>query len=144
MKPEIGKRYVMRNGVPLTSAMRKSCPMDRGCVAYFPDALAYVAHVSYVGNQQHNQGEPMHWAREKSTDHGDCIVRHQSEAGKRDDDTLLHSGKVAWRSLAQLQLEIESAGGLASVLARESSNFPLPLILTDKPVSAEPLDSEMP
>lgn len=94
------------NGTPKE---RKESPMFSGLLKYFPDALAYVAHVSYVGNEQHNPGQPMHWAREKSTDHGDCIVRHQAEAGTPDTDGLLHSGKVAWRALAQLQLELEAA-----------------------------------
>jgi len=84
--------------------------MFNGLLKYFPDALAYVAHVSHVGNEQHNPGEPLHWAREKSTDHGDCIIRHQVEAGMMDDDGLLHDGKVAWRALAQLQLELERRG----------------------------------
>lgn len=93
--------------LPLTKQERKKRPMDRGCLQYFPDALAYVSHVSYVGNEQHNPGEPMHWAKEKSSDHGDCIIRHQADAGTTDDDGLLHSGKVAWRALAQLQIELE-------------------------------------
>lgn len=84
--------------------------MHRGLLAYFPDALAYVAHVSYVGNEQHNPGQELHWAREKSTDHGDCIVRHQAEFDKLDDDGLLHAGKVAWRALAQLQELLEKLG----------------------------------
>jgi hypothetical protein len=86
---------------------RKEMPIARGLLDYFPDACAYVAHVSYVANQQHNPGEEMHWAREKSTDHADCIGRHLTERGKVDDDGLLHSGKVAWRALAMLQLELE-------------------------------------
>ena len=81
--------------------------MYEGLLKYFPDALAYVAYVSKVGNDQHNPGQPLHWAKEKSTDHGDCIIRHQVDAGAMDDDNVLHSGKVAWRSLAQLQVELE-------------------------------------
>lgn len=96
---------------------RKESPMARGLLDYFPDALAYVAHVSYVGNEQHNPGEPMHWAREKSTDHADCIIRHLAERGTYDpDDNILHSGKAAWRALANLQLELEAKG-----LTRNSS-----------------------
>jgi len=97
--------------LPYTKEERKDRPLHRGCLAYFPDALAYVSHVSKVGNDQHNPGEEMHWARGKSADHGDCIVRHQAEAGTPDDDGLLHSGKVAWRALAQLQLELELEAG---------------------------------
>ena len=81
--------------------------MYEGLLKYFPDALAYVAYVSKVGNDQHNPGQPLHWVKEKSTDHGDCIIRHQVDAGTMDDDNVLHSGKVAWRALAQLQVELE-------------------------------------
>lgn len=87
---------------------RKETPMATGLLDYFPDALAEVANVSFVGNAQHNPGQPMHWAREKSQDHADCIIRHLAERGKFDTDGLSHSGKVVWRALANLQLEIEA------------------------------------
>jgi hypothetical protein len=50
----------------------------------------------------------MHWAREKSTDHADCIGRHLIERGTVDTDGVRHSTKVAWRAFALLQLEIEA------------------------------------
>ena len=90
---------------------RKECPIARGVLDYFPDAVAEIAHVSYVGNQQHNPGEEMHWAREKSQDHADCIVRHLIERGERDEDGMRHAAKAAWRALALLQLEIEADSG---------------------------------
>jgi hypothetical protein len=88
--------------------------MYRGLLRYFPRACAAVAELSRVGNEQHNPGQPMHWAREKSTDHGDCIVRHQVEAGLIDTDGQRHSAKVAWRALAQLELELEAAEAASS------------------------------
>jgi hypothetical protein len=87
---------------------RKETPMFRGLVKYFPRALAAVAHVSFVGNEQHNPGQPMHWAKGKSTDHEDCIVRHLVESGTVDDDGLRHSAKLAWRALAALEIELEA------------------------------------
>src|SRR5699024_12009975 len=42
----------------------------------YGDALAAVANLSYTANQKHNPGERMHWARNKSTDHADCLIRH--------------------------------------------------------------------
>ena len=42
---------------------RKTYPMATGCLDYFPDALVAVARVSFVGNEQHNPGEPLHWDR---------------------------------------------------------------------------------
>lgn len=86
---------------------RKETPMARGLLDYFPDALAEVSHVSFVGNQQHNPGQELHWAKGKSTDHADCILRHLVDRGTLDTDGLRHSAKVAWRALALLQTEIE-------------------------------------
>lgn len=82
--------------------------MARGLLDYFPDACAEVSNVSFVGNEQHNPGQEMHWAKEKSTDHADCIVRHLVDRGTLDTDGLRHSAKVAWRALALLQTEIEN------------------------------------
>lgn len=87
---------------------RKEMPMARGLVDYFPRALAAVANVSFVANEQHNPGQPMHWAKEKSTDHPDCIMRHLVERGSIDDDGLRHSAKLAWRALALLETELET------------------------------------
>lgn len=93
---------------PSEHAKRKAQPLARGVLYYAPDALGYVAEVSRVGNEQHNPGEPMHWAKEKSKDHGDCILRHQADFDELDTDGLLHAGKVAWRALMQLQTLLES------------------------------------
>lgn len=87
---------------------RKEQPIARGVLGYFPRAIAAVANVSFVGNEQHNPGEPMHWAKGKSNDHADCIVRHLIEAGTVDEDGLLHSAKAAWRALALLETELEA------------------------------------
>ncbi len=86
---------------------RKNRPIARGVLDYFPDALAEVALVSKTGNDQHNPGQPLHWAKEKSTDHADCIIRHLIDRGKLDSDGMRHSAKVAWRALALLQTELE-------------------------------------
>ncbi len=81
--------------------------MFRGLLAYAPDALAAVARVSLIGNEQHNPGKPLHWDFAKSNDHGDCIVRHQMDYDELDDDGALHAEKVAWRALMQLQTLLE-------------------------------------
>lgn len=93
--------------LPNDKQARKERPMARGALDYFPDALAEVAHVSFIGNQQHNPGQEMHWARGKSDDHADCIIRHLVDRGTLDDDGLRHSAKAAWRALALLQIELE-------------------------------------
>lgn len=84
-------------------------PICTGVLDYFPLALAAVAHASYVATEQHHPGEPMHWQRDKSTDHADCLLRHLVERGTIDSDGVRHSAKAAWRALALLQLEIEQA-----------------------------------
>ena len=92
---------------PDKAAERKATPLYRGLLMYFPDACQAVARLFYVANEQHNPGEPMHWSREKSADHPDCLMRHLVDAGTLDDDGQRHSAKVAWRALALLQTEIE-------------------------------------
>lgn len=93
--------------LPDDARARKLVPIYSGVLRYFPDALAEVATVSRLGNQQHNPGEPLHWDKAKSTDDADALVRHLLEAGTRDTDGMRHSAKVAWRALALLQREIE-------------------------------------
>jgi hypothetical protein len=92
---------------------RKAVPIFSGCLNYFPLAIAAVAEVSKAGNDQHNPGEPLHWARGKSMDHADCIIRHQLDYRTVDPVTGKHehARRVAWRALAQLQeLEEERLG----------------------------------
>lgn len=92
-------------GLPKGSQERKDTPIFSGVMRYFPLALAAVARVSKAGNDKHNPGEPMHWARGKSDDHGDCLIRHQMEHDQIDPEVgEYHAAMVAWRALAQLQL----------------------------------------
>lgn len=88
---------------------RKQRPVYSGLLKYFPDACMAVANCSFVANEQHNPGEPMHWNRAKSADEHDALVRHLMEAGAIDSDGIRHSTKVVWRALAALQKEIEQA-----------------------------------
>lgn len=109
-----------RAELPAGAKERKQMPVASGVLFYFPDAIAEVARVSHAGNEQHNPGQPLHWAREKSTDHLDCIARHLLEVGTRDKvDGMRHSAKLAWRALANLQLEIEAERNQAEPLTGE-------------------------
>jgi len=92
----------------MTPSERKTYPLFSGLLRYFPDALMEVAHCSWVGNDQHNKGQPLHWDRAKSTDEADALMRHLLESGTVDTDGVRHSTKCAWRSLALLQKEIEN------------------------------------
>lgn len=95
---------------PDSAQGRKDHPVFTGVVMYFPDAIAAVARVSKKGNDQHNPGCPLHWAREKSTDQMDTATRHMMDHGvgvPLDTDGEYHLAKAAWRILAELQLTIE-------------------------------------
>ena len=93
--------------LPTEPKERKSIPIYSGFIKYFPDAMAAVAELSRIGNDQHNPGKPLHWDRSKSGDELDALTRHLSEAGTVDTDGVRHSTKVAWRAMANLQKEIE-------------------------------------
>jgi len=99
--------------VAADAALRKATPICTGVLDYFPDALLAVADVSKKGNDQHNPGQPLHWAKEKSADEADALLRHLVDRGTIDDDGVRHSAKVAWRALALLQREIDLERGVA-------------------------------
>ena len=92
---------------PSEAQLRKEMPIYTGVLNYFPDALRAVAKASFAGQQQHNPDKPLAWDRSKSGDELDALTRHLLEAGTVDTDGILHSTKVAWRALANLQKEIE-------------------------------------
>jgi hypothetical protein len=77
--------------LPTDSTERKSYPLLRGFLRYFPAAIAGVARISKRGNDKHNPGEEMHHARGKSMDHGDCIIRHLMDT----EDMLAARGRSA-------------------------------------------------
>ncbi len=93
------------------SQVRKQMPVASGVLAYFPDALMCVAWISRVGNEKHNAGEPLHWAKEKSSDEPDAEVRHlldhvrglPPDPGLEDLGSVGHLASKAWRALAHLQ-----------------------------------------
>lgn len=105
--------------LPADATERKKYPIATGVLDYFPSALIEVARVSYEGNQQHNFGQPLHWARGKSTNQEDTVIRHflerdfKTEDGTRltaDKDGTYHLAKACWRLLAALQLALEAEG----------------------------------
>ena len=93
--------------LPTDAKERKNLPIGTGVLDYFPKALAEVARVSKVGNDQHNPGEPLHWDRSKSTDESDALIRHFLERDKKDTDGTYHAAKLAWRALAYLEKLLE-------------------------------------
>lgn len=97
--------------LPTDPKARKATPVFSGVLKYFPDAIIAVARCSYIGNEQHNPGQPLHWAKGKSMDHEDCLLRHlldDATGVPMDTDNIPHLAKVAWRALAALQTRIEN------------------------------------
>lgn len=92
----------------MTAQDRKQRPIATGVLDYFPDAISLLAYVSFVGNEQHNPGQPVHWDRSKSADEADACMRHFMQRGTEDTDGIPHTAKFAWRALALLQKEIET------------------------------------
>ena len=93
------------------SEVRKQMPVATGVLAYFPDALMCISYVSKVGNDKHNPGQPLHWAKEKSSDEPDAETRHMldhlrrlpPDPGLEPLGQLGHLASKAWRALAHLQ-----------------------------------------
>jgi len=105
------------NYISQDTAQRKRTPMAAGLLDYFPAALAAVAEHSFIGNEKHNPGLPLHWSRGNSSDHADCIVRHVVDRGtfeyvtyNGEEYKVRHSAALAWRALALLQEELEAEG----------------------------------
>ncbi len=92
--------------LPKDATARKQIPVFSGLLKYFPRALAAVAHLSFKGNEQHNPGEPLHWAKEKSKDHQDALLRHMLDE-LHDPNNPEHATAAAWRALAHLETVLE-------------------------------------
>lgn len=96
--------------IPSDDRIRKEAPLFRGLLGYFPAALFFVAKHSYESDKKHNpqSTEGPTWARGKSSDHADCVLRHLIDA--QGPERLYHLTAVAWRALALLQEELEALG----------------------------------
>lgn len=94
------------------SQKRKGQPVFTGVLMYFPDALLAISEHSRKGGEKHAPGQPLHWAKDKSKDHADCVARHLLDIGpdwtNLDDETgSYHATALAWRALALLQTVID-------------------------------------
>jgi hypothetical protein len=129
--------YSCSDRIPQDDQARKDAPMFRGLLGYFPAALFEVSVHSLESDRKHNPGSSTgpNWARGKSSDHWDCIVRHLVDAGGPGDQPQpghcfdpsvdvaarkYHLTAIAWRALALLQEHCEAEGAKAGV----SSKFP--------------------
>lgn len=111
--PSPSKVYLatLEPGLPHTRQARKETPVFSGLFVYFPDALAEVAKVSFIGNDQHQPGTPVHWDRNKSQDEMDAGARHDLDYAKgviKDNAGQYTLAQAVWRRLARLQKDIEA------------------------------------
>lgn len=97
--------------LPDDDKLRAEFPMADGLLDYFPNALAEVSRHSMLAGAKHTPGQPLHWARAKSSDHRNKIVKHCIDAGKKDAEGNRHSTALVWRALALLQEELEAEFG---------------------------------
>lgn len=99
--------------LPNDPFQRKKIPAA-AVLDYFDAAIVEIAKALQAGNDEHNPGEPLHWARGKSPDQDHCIIRHFLERGTiyvdRNGVPVRHSTSLAIRALMLLQLELEAAG----------------------------------
>jgi hypothetical protein len=113
VKEEISPRHEDNEPIPsnkLTVEERKGIPVYSGFIKYFPRAILAVARLSKIANDQHNPGEPLHWAKEKSQDEPDAMMRHLIDdiiSDKVDTDGVMHLTKVSWRAMALLERRLE-------------------------------------
>lgn len=93
--------------LPSDPQTRKGIPIFSGFISYFPHAIAACAELSRIGNDQHNPGQPLHWAKEKSQDELDALLRHVTDMSidkvHRDPDGVLAAVKAFWRAGANLE-----------------------------------------
>lgn len=89
--------------LPEDNDERKDIPVYSGFIAYFPNAIAAVAAHSKRCNDQHNPGEPLHWAKEKSKKELDSLCRHMLDGV---DGDIGHATAMAWRAMANLERKL--------------------------------------
>lgn len=112
--------------LPTEDKARKALPIWTYLTDYFPDALLAEVGVAVAGNVQHNPGEPLHWARDKSTDQMNTAFRHMWDHGRgttKDTDGQYHLAKAIWRLKAELQLTIERERAQAAQPLERDPNF---------------------
>jgi hypothetical protein len=119
MQPPKGCSQPLGPALPQTPEGRKAIPVYSGFIKYFPRAIAAVAELSRIGNDQHNPGQPLHWNRAKSGDELDAQTRHildmaQQGESSLDTDNVLHATKNAWRAMANLEKVLERQAGITT------------------------------
>jgi hypothetical protein len=108
---------------------------------YFARAWLEVVRVAVVGNKQHNPGQRLHWAREKSTDQLNTAMRHLFDYAKakaegqivpRDAKGMAVLAQSIWRLSAQLQLDLEAEEKAGPKAGIRDTSQPLPADVIQK------------
>lgn len=123
--------------LPTDAQARKNIPVYSGFIKYFPDAICEVARLSKIGNDQHNPGQPLHWAKEKSGDELDALMRHlidDASGVPTDTDDVDHAVKVAWRAMANLQRLCDKRNAEQETNDADKNTFVVPHGFYDPPV----------
>jgi hypothetical protein len=108
----------VKTTLPTDSAERKNLPILSGALKYAPAAFMLMAETAKAGNDKHNPGEPLHHARGKSSDHGDCIARHAMDI--EDIVAAFERGEPqSPENLKQLRLELGQLQWRASLYVQE-------------------------
>lgn len=114
----------MASTLPTEDAARKELQLWTFLTEYFPDSFVEVVKVAVAGNRQHNPGQPLHWAKGKSTDQMNTAFRHQWDhkmGTAKDVDGCYHLAKAIWRLSAELQLTIEKERDLTVTAQRSEA-----------------------
>lgn len=100
----------VRSSITTDAKARKLIPIHTTLFKYFPKAVSEIANCCVVGGAQHGQEiNDLHWDRSKSGGELDALCRHLLDAGYYDTDGIRHSAKIAFRALANLELELEAS-----------------------------------
>lgn len=89
---------------------REDYPLYDVLFGYFPAAMLMLAKWAKVGNDQHNPGEPLGWARDKSTDHTNKILRHLVDYDQKESNGFYEAVPLLWRAAALVQELYEKEG----------------------------------
>jgi hypothetical protein len=89
-------------------------PIARGCLHYFPRALAAVANVSAVGARKY-AWDGWRTVPDGPTRYADAQARHELAIGRGEavdaETQCLHLAHVAWNALARLELALATDEG---------------------------------
>lgn len=110
----------VKTTLPVDSTERKNLPVLSGALRYAPASFMLMAETAKLGNDKHNPGQALHHARGRSSDHGDCIVRHTMDIQDIVAAFERNLGLEFERdALRQLQVELGQLSWRANIMVQE-------------------------